>query len=249
MRYPDAVMRVRVVIQARTDSQRFVAKAFVPVAGVPSAVLVALRAANRGGEVVVATTARPTDDSLALTFRGYGIPVVRGATDDVRQRFLQATEDRDDDAVVVRLTADNVVPDGEFVERLVAEYERARPQYLGTTSSARLLPLGLGAEAFRLGALRAIATEVDDPYDREHVTPTLRARYARGGLDVTLGALPPAGDLRCTLDTVEDHRRLMRLFEGVDDPVRVGWRTLLERLVALEVEATAVSNESAAVAG
>ncbi len=222
------------VVQARTDSQRFFAKAFVPVAGVPSAVLAALRAANRGADVVVATTDRSTDDALTRTLQGYGVAVVRGATDDVRKRFLLATDDLADGATVIRVTADNVVPDGEFIASLVAAFERSGTDYLGTTSAARLLPLGLGAEAFRLGALRAVAAEVDDPYDREHVTPTLRARYARGGLDVTLAPLPAAAHLRCTLDTLEDHDRLTRLFAGIDDPVGVPWRELLARLVALE---------------
>jgi spore coat polysaccharide biosynthesis protein SpsF (cytidylyltransferase family) len=228
------VTKVRVVVQARSDSQRFPNKAFVPVAGFPAAVLAGLRAANRGHEVVVATTVRPVDDALAITLRAYGLPVFRGPDDDVRLRFLEASADLADDATIVRLTADNVFPDGAFVAALVAERARLAASYLGTTSSARLLPLGLGAEAFRLGALRAVAQEVDDPFDREHVTPALRARHAVGGLDTTLVPLPVAGHLRCTLDDVADHRRLTRVFDGVTDPVGVGWRTLLQRLVDAE---------------
>ena len=182
----------------------------------------------------MATTSRVVDDALALTLRCYGLRVARGATLDVRRRFLEVTSDLSDAATVVRLTADNVVPDGDFVERLVTAFERSGEVYLGTTSAARLLPLGLGAEAFRLGALRAVAAEVDDAHDREHVTPTLRQRFGRSGLDVLLGPLPDAGELRCTLDTVEDHARLERLFEGVKDPVQVGWRCLLDRLVTLD---------------
>lgn len=225
---------VRVVVQVRSDSSRFPCKAFVPIAGVPSAALVGLRARNRGADVVMATTTRSTDDALAFMLRAHGLAVARGPTDDVRGRFLHVTRDLDDDDIVVRITADNVVPDGDFIERLVTEFRREKATYMGTTSAARMMPLGLGAEAFRLGALRSIAAEVDDPYDREHVTPMLRQRYASGGLDVTLGALPKAGHLRCTLDTVADYERLVQLFTATDQPVTVTWRTLLERLVALE---------------
>ena len=230
--------KLRVVVQVRSDSYRFPCKAFVPIAGIPSAALVGLRAGNRGADVVMATTLRPTDDALAYMLQAHGLVVARGDTDDVRNRFLQVTRDLGDDDIVVRLTADNVVPDGDFVARLVDEYRRTRATYMGTTSAARLLPLGLGAEAFRLGALRAIADEVDDPYDREHVTVTLRGRYARGGLDLALGALPPAGHLRCTLDTSEDYEALVRLFAGADTPVSMSWRVLLDRLVTL-TQATA----------
>lgn len=92
----------------------------------------------------------------------------------------------------------------------------------------------MGAEAFRLGALRAVAREVDDPFDREHVTPSLRERFAADGLDLKLLPLPSAGHLRCTLDDVEDYRRLVRVFDGVVDPVGIGWRSLLDRLVAID---------------
>jgi spore coat polysaccharide biosynthesis protein SpsF (cytidylyltransferase family) len=229
------VRRARVVVQVRSDSQRFPNKAFVPVAGIPSAALAALRARNRGIEVVVATTTRELDDALTFMLESYGLEVMRGPDADVRQRYLEATRDLGDEATVVRLTADNVFPDGEFVARLVEAFEMSGGAYLGTTSAAKLLPFGLGAEAFRLGALRAIAREVDDPFDREHVTPSLRERFAAGGLDVTLRPLPDAGHLRCTLDTVEDYLRLVRVFDGVADPETVGWRALLDRLVEIDV--------------
>jgi spore coat polysaccharide biosynthesis protein SpsF (cytidylyltransferase family) len=229
-----AVFQVRVVVQVRSDSQRFPNKAFVPVAGIPSAALAALRARNRGIGVVMATTTRESDDALTFMLESYGLDVMRGPDDDVRQRYLEAVSDLGDDATVVRLTADNVFPDGDFVARLVKEFELSGRTYLGTTSPAKLLPFGLGAEAFRVGALRAIAREVDDPFDREHVTPSLRERFAADGLDVKLRPLPDAGHLRCTLDTVEDYVRLVRVFDGVTDPVGVSWRSLLDRLVAIK---------------
>lgn len=228
------VFQARVVVQARSDSQRFPNKAFVPVAGIPSAALAALRAGNRGIDVVVATTTRESDDALTFMLESYGLVVMRGPDSDVRERYLQATTDLGDEATVVRLTADNVFPDGDFVGRLVEEFELSGGHYLGSTSPAKLLPFGLGAEAFRLGALRAIAREVDDPFDREHVTPSLRERFAAGGMDVKLGPLPNAGHLRCTLDTVEDYGRLVRVFDGIVDPVGIGWRHLLDRLVAID---------------
>lgn len=229
-----AVFQVRVVVQVRSDSQRFPNKAFVPVAGIPSAALAALRARNRGIGVVMATTTRESDDALTFMLESYGLAVMRGPDADVRERYLQATTDLGDDATVVRLTADNVFPDGDFVARLVEEFALSGGHYLGTTSAAKLLPFGLGAEAFRLGALRAVAREVDDAFDREHVTPSLRERFAAGGLDVKLRPLPNAGHLRCTLDTVEDYRRLLRVFDRVVDPVGIGWRSLLDSLVAID---------------
>ncbi len=77
-------------------------------------VLAAQRAGTTGAEVVVATSDRPEDDVIASTVEAAGIHVVRGPLDDPLRRFAIATADLDDDDVVVRLTADNVVPDGSW---------------------------------------------------------------------------------------------------------------------------------------
>lgn len=90
------------MIQVRSDSQRFPNKAFVPLSGIPSAALAALRARNRGADVVAATTTRESDDALTFMLESYGLDVMRGPDADVRQRYLQATSDLDDDATIVR---------------------------------------------------------------------------------------------------------------------------------------------------
>src|SRR5690349_24219800 len=104
--------RVRVVMQARTSSSRLPGKAMLPIAGVPMVVLAARRAGNQGHQVVVATSDESSDDDLADLCESDGLAVVRGPLDDVLGRFVIASEDLDDADVIVRLTADNVVPDG-----------------------------------------------------------------------------------------------------------------------------------------
>ena len=60
----------------------------------------------------MATSDRPEDDVIAETVADAGIECVRGPLDDPLRRFAIAATDLDDEDVVVRLTADNVVPDG-----------------------------------------------------------------------------------------------------------------------------------------
>src|SRR6187200_14786 len=107
--------RVRVVLQSRLSSTRLPGKAMLTVAGRPMVVLAAQRAATTGAEVVVATSDRPEDDLIAETVAAAGISVARGPLDDPLRRFTIAVTDLDDQDVVVRLTADNVVPDGSLV--------------------------------------------------------------------------------------------------------------------------------------
>lgn len=221
--------RLRIILQSRTDSTRLPAKALLPVAGLPSAILAARRAANRGHELVFATTDRPIDDRLAALAAGHGLSVFRGDAEDVRGRFLAAAADLDDDDVIVRLTADNLVPDGDFVARLADAFHRRGGDYLGTSSPADGLPYGLSAEALRAGALRASAARGRRPADLEHVTPALRDAAPDGVFD-DLAAEIDGGHLRCTLDDIDDYTTVTRLFDGIDDPVTIGWRELVTRL-------------------
>ena len=84
----------------------------------------------------------------------HGIRHVRGPLDDVLARFIAATADLDDGDICVRLTSDNVFPDGDFVRRLIAAAEGNGHGYAGITGGSDGLPYGLAGEAMRVGLLR-----------------------------------------------------------------------------------------------
>ena len=141
-------MKTLIIMQARTKSSRLPGKALLPVRGYPSAVLAALRAGNSGGAVVVATSEEPSDDALVEILGRHGIRVVRGPLEDVLARYALAAAGLSDEAIVVRLTADNVVPDGVLVEELVAAFAESGAEYLSEASPQSRLPYGLGGEVF-----------------------------------------------------------------------------------------------------
>lgn len=223
---------VRILLQARTESQRLPAKALLPLGGVPSAVLAGKRAARGGGDVLLAIPDAAADDPLAAAAGAAGLPVFRGARDDVLGRFAAAARDLPDAAIVVRLTGDNVVPDADLVADLVAALTGSDRDIVGVRWPDDRLPYGVSAEAMRLGALRAAHARADDPHGREHVTPWLW-RHARGGGMAGLAEGEDLSRLRGTLDTLDDYLRLCRVFDGLRDPVAAPWRELVRRLAAL----------------
>jgi len=222
----------RIVIQARLSSSRLPAKALLPLKGMPVAVLCALRAANRGGEVVVATSTDPSDDVLAGKFSEYSIRVVRGPLNDVLERFALATSDLAASDLVVRLTADNVVPDGEFIDRLVQEFRSAKVDYLGTHAPVDGLPYGLSAEVFTARILREAAASARTGEEREHVTPWIRRHGTCRFVSSAMLLLEKRhGHLRCTIDSLEDYVQLAKLFNELNaDLAKIGWRELIEAL-------------------
>ena len=222
---------VHIVLQARVNSSRLPGKALLPLAGLPSAILAAKRIARGGGSVVLATSHEASDTPLADAAQVAGIAVFRGSEQDVLGRFTGATRELPDSSVIVRLTADNVFPDDDFVRLIVTALEDSGADIIGT-ASAKGLPYGLSAEAFRLSLLRRADASTTAPFDREHVTPWIY-RNARSAAFDRLDGEIQLGCLRCTLDIQDDYDVLTQVFRGVRDPVKIGWRDLVRRLAAL----------------
>jgi spore coat polysaccharide biosynthesis protein SpsF len=214
------------------SSTRLPGKAMLPVAGYPSAILAALRAGNAGDQVVLATSDERADDVLEKEARLRGIAVFRGPLDDVLERYFLATASLAEDCVVIRLTADNVVPDGAFVEELARAFVSGGVEYLGMDSSSRA-PHGLSGEAFSVAALRKAHAAASSAYDRQHVGPWMRRNLRAGIFRPVLPTPEDLSYLRCTIDDREDYERVQRLFGGVAEPVRVEWQVLTRKLAVM----------------
>jgi spore coat polysaccharide biosynthesis protein SpsF len=239
-------MKTLAILQARTTSTRLPRKALLPVAGFAVVVLAALRAGNRGIETIVATSDDPSDDELAALLRSHRLKIFRGPLNDVLGRYFLATADLEESAVVVRLTGDNVLPDGDFIQGLVAAFASSSLEYM--TSDSQRLPYGLGAEAFRVSSLRRAHRAAESSFDREHVGPWMRRNCQAGSyLPANLGT-DDYGRLRCTIDDEEDYQRIVNLFRGIDSPVSAGWLELMQKLASLP-DAPAFRIPSLVVAG
>jgi|YNPMSStandDraft_2_1061718.scaffolds.fasta_scaffold11199_2 spore coat polysaccharide biosynthesis protein SpsF len=226
-------MRIVAVIQARMGSSRLPGKVLLPICGIPLAILAAKRAQRNTYEVRIATTVDPLDDILVEMAKEADIPVVRGPVEDVLGRFVEATADLPDEALVVRLTADNVFPDADLIGMIVDEFLRKGTTSLVAATPESGLPYGLAAEVFRCGVLREAAQNAVTQYQREHVTPWIKSRY--GHESIRVPDVPEGwAALRCTIDTLEDYVRVWRAFTRCGgDPVLIPWRALCEALAEI----------------
>lgn len=225
------VQTVRVVIQSRVSSTRLPGKVLLPIAGLPSIVLCARRASNRGLPVLVATSTDVSDDPLVRILYKYDIPYLRGSLDNVLDRFVKATADLCNDAIVIRLTADNLFPDGDFLQSMLQTYAHGGMDYLGTHWPQDALPYGLSAEVLSVRTLRRAARFAQFGSDLEHVTPWILrecvCKYYQPALYTNFG------HLRATIDHLEDYLRVHEVFLPFADPVGISWHALCERLAAL----------------
>jgi spore coat polysaccharide biosynthesis protein SpsF len=225
---------VRIVLQCRLSSSRLPAKVLLPVGGLPIAVLAAKRAMRGGKDLVLATSVEPSDDLLVAEATRHGVRTMRGPLDDVLGRFLLATQDLPDDALCVRLTGDNVFPDGDFIDGLIALLDEHDLSYLAHGGNSTQFPYGMAAEVFSVKALREAGAQTSDPFDREHVTPYIRRTYAPAQMPPFPGLDREWGHLRATVDTFDDYQTVAAVCAGLPDPVQVPWQELVARLQDLD---------------
>ncbi|MDO9438419.1 aldo/keto reductase [Hydrogenophaga sp.] len=221
-------MKSIAVIQARTNSTRLPAKVLLPVGGMPLVVLAAKRAGNTGREVIVATSDEPTDDMLSHTLAQHAIACFRGPLDDTLARMTQSLAQWDDDTIVFRLTADNVFPDGALLDAMEREFVSRNLAYLACNGTPSGLPYGVSAEVTRLRHLREASAQTTEAYDREHVTPYIRARFGAAHFEQYKSLA--MGQYRCTVDCLDDYLLVGALFQSIDRPAMAPLLSLLERL-------------------
>lgn len=219
------------VLQARTSSSRLPGKVLLPVKDIPLALLAAKRAANTGRDVIVATSSLASDDALADLIVNHGLTCFRGSLENTLERVVLALEAYDDDAIVFRLTADNVFPDGSLLDELERAFVEGEYEYLCCNGVESGLPYGVSAEITRLRHLRWALANAVEAFDLEHVTPLVIKRFGRHYFkgDSSLGL----GLLRCTVDNLDDYLRVQRVFSSVDDAVNVSCGQLINELKAL----------------
>lgn len=225
--------QVRIVLQARTSSRRLAAKVLLPIAGVPLAILCARRLGSTGRPVILATSHERSDDMLALMALKAGVKVFRGSLDNVLDRFVQCVSDMGDADLVVRATADNPLPNGEFIDALLERFSAGTREYLATSWPGDGLPYGVCAEVMTVAALRRAAGKARDPFDLEHVTPWL-SRQATARFDARTERMLDADHsaLRATIDTLDDYLALASAFADTSRPEHIDWRELIPKLPA-----------------
>jgi len=225
-------MSVIVILQARTNSSRLPAKVLLPVCGVPLAVLAAKRAANAGMKVVVVTSINSSDDALVDTLMEYGIDYFRGSLNNTLKRFVDALSGHDDNEVVIRLTGDNVFPDGALLDEVRQDFEDRKLNYLCCGGGQSGLPYGVSVEITYLKHLRnALEMSVTD-FDKEHVMPYIARQFGHEYFHKY--KLLEKSLFRSTIDDLDDYLRIKQVFSGIKNPVSAPLFELLERLYLLE---------------
>jgi spore coat polysaccharide biosynthesis protein SpsF len=179
-------MSTAAFIQARVGSTRLPGKVLADIAGRPVLERVVRRVSEvpEIDDIAVLTSEQPGDDAILELCSDIGVTCIRGSEHDVLGRFQKASELMRP-ASVVRITADCPLLDPNIVSELIGLFRREVVD-LATVAAGeppeptlRRFPRGLDAEILTAAALGVAASEAQEQFDREHVTPFLWRRPER----------------------------------------------------------------------
>ncbi len=218
-------MKVVAIVQARVGSTRLPNKVMKPIAGLPmiELLLARLRRSVEVDEVVVATSEDPRNRPLVEHVQRLGYRCVIGSEGDVLDRYLKAARAAAAD-VVVRITGDCPLIDPELVDDVIRRFKAEDVDYLSNTSPPSY-PDGLDTEVFTYAALERAASETDDRFDHEHVTPYLRSpgRFRQA----VMRNEEDLSGLRWTVDEPADFEVISGIFAHFAPDIHFSWRDVL----------------------
>jgi aryl-alcohol dehydrogenase-like predicted oxidoreductase/spore coat polysaccharide biosynthesis protein SpsF (cytidylyltransferase family) len=212
----DLSSKCLVLIQSRLSSSRLPGKALLPIGDLPMVVLTAKRASNKGRDVRILTSTDRSDDAICEVLEKHEIDYFRGSLDHVLKRFYDALVDCHDATKVFRLTADNVLPDGAFLDEMEAAFDLVCPDIMRCDSVKSCMPYGLAAELTTVGWIRKAYENTEDAFDIEHVTPYIH----RHGISKCFQSSVIRGyqNLRVTIDSFDDYLSVRSLFVSSKSP-------------------------------
>ena len=207
-------MRIICIIEARSRSTRLPGKVLKPILGKPMLELMIerLKRARTIDGIVIATTEEPSDDPIVELAERLKIGAFRGSENDVLARVLGAARSYNAD-VIVETTGDCPLHDPAIIDKVVSDFRIGGADFVSNTLEYTS-PRGTDVRVFTTDALEEINRSSNDPVDHEHVSLYFWEHPDKYRLRNVRTDLPPyVGQLRLTVDTVEDFQLVREIFE------------------------------------
>ncbi len=208
-------MKTIVAVQCRLSSTRLPGKALLELGGksVLDWNLLAMKKVNADEHYVA--TDEDSYELLKPVAERNGYKIFKGPLDDVLERYCLLIQESKAD-LVIRATADNPFLFYEAASSLLEEYnslsKTQKIDYITYTN----LPHGSGVEIFKAQSLLDAKEKTSDPYDHEHVGPSLyRHPESFASLMIPSPKEWSYPEYRTTIDTAFDYRRARAIVDKI----------------------------------
>jgi spore coat polysaccharide biosynthesis protein SpsF len=219
-------MKMLVIIQARTGSNRLPDKIMMPLAGKPllQRLLERVQAATTHFDLAVATTTDTKDDIVREMCRSLNVDCYSGHPTDLLDRHYRAAVERKAEAVV-KIPSDCPLIDPAVIDRVLGFYLQHEPSfdYVSNLHPASY-PDGNDVEVMTLGSLGKAWREASRNFEREHTTPYIWERseeFRIGNVGWETG-LDYSMSHRWTIDYQEDYQFIDAVYDELwseDKPI------------------------------
>jgi spore coat polysaccharide biosynthesis protein SpsF len=179
-----------------------------------------LRSCKTLNDIVVATSLDPRDDAIAAWAKSENVAVFRGSEDDVLQRVVDAQMFMKSD-IVVEVTGDCPLICADIIDLGVSTFFANKADVV-TNARVPSYPMGADVQVFPTEALAWVASHIQDPAVREHVSLYFYEQPERYRI-LHLMAPPQwhAPSVRLQLDYAEDLRFIREVYTRLE-PVHGG---------------------------
>lgn len=217
--------RVVLIIQARMSSTRLPGKSMMPLAGKPLVfrMVERLKKCKKIDEIVIAIPDTPEDQVLIELAKELDVSSFQGSLLDVRDRYLKCAKQFDAD-YVVRIPADNPMPDCQEIDKLVAIHLEKNPKgfssNLAQVNNSGYLD-GIGAEIFSTKLLQESVARSNSETVKEHVHRNFFDYSTQTPVDASwcpiASPIAPAElkrpDIILDVNTLDDYLKIKRIYD------------------------------------
>lgn len=222
-------MHIVAIIQARMGSTRLPGKVMRNICGRTMLARVVQRASHSKliDQIVIATTAKVSDNPVVAECDHLNVSVFRGDEQDVLDRYYQAATAYDAEAIV-RITSDCPLIEPEVVDQAIRAFLNEHPDYASNTLEVTY-PRGLDAEVMTMEALTKAWQKATEPYQRIHVTPYI---YQNPGQFKLFSIMNEAdySYYRWTVDTQDDLDFVRAVYSRLGTIDTFTWKDVLSIL-------------------
>jgi spore coat polysaccharide biosynthesis protein SpsF len=182
-----------------------------------------LKKCKKVDEIVIATSDQPEDKVLVDLANELGVSSFQGNLLDVRDRYLKAAEKSNAD-FVIRIPADNPMPDANEIDKLIEFHLRNNPQgfssNLAQVNNSGYLD-GIGAEIFSTKLLKESVDRSNSDIVKEHVHRNFFDYSTQTPVDAfwcpIASPKAPEGlrrpDIILDVNTMDDYTKIKRIYD------------------------------------
>lgn len=208
-------------------STRLFGKVMLPLCGKTVLEVMLKRVKAFKPNIIIATTNDGTQKPIVELCKALHVNYYEGDTNDVLSRYYESAVHfgAKSGDTIVRLTSDCPLMDGEIIKKIVDFYNENSFEFV-SNCVRRTYPRGMDCETFSFNSLKMAFLNATTPFEKEHVTPYIRAHNHLGSVEDS----EDFSKYRLTLDEDADYKAIKELYNLFNNQVDFNYNELKKML-------------------